>query len=158
MLYIFGGLPASGKSTLARHLSKLTGSVYLRVDTIEEAILEAGHSIGPEGYIAAYQIAAENLDNGISVVADSVNPIEITRSAWRNSATERGIEFVEIEIVCSNLGEHRQRLESRLPGKRNLAWEDVINRVYETWNGAQRFDTAGETASESCLRFERIFR
>ncbi len=38
---------------------------------------------GPEGYIVAYRLAEHNLRLGLAVVADSVNPIEITREAWR---------------------------------------------------------------------------
>ena len=38
MLIIFGGLPGSGKSTIARALALRLGAVYLRIDTIEQAI------------------------------------------------------------------------------------------------------------------------
>jgi Fe-S cluster assembly ATPase SufC len=34
MLVIFGGLPGTGKSTLALRLSGQVGAVYLRIDTI----------------------------------------------------------------------------------------------------------------------------
>ena len=37
MLIIFGGLPGSGKSTVAQALALRTGACYLRVDTIEQA-------------------------------------------------------------------------------------------------------------------------
>ena len=40
MLIIFSGLPGSGKSTIARALAKRLGAVYLRIDTIEQAIRE----------------------------------------------------------------------------------------------------------------------
>ena len=158
MLYIFGGLPASGKTTLARQLGKSTGSVYLRIDTIEEAIQDAGEFIGPEGYEAAYRVAGDNLDNGLSVIADSVNPIQLTRRAWREVASNRRIDFLEIEIICSSKAEHRQRLESRpsrAPGKRVLTWEDVLNREYEPWEGCIVFDTVGEAPEESQLRLEK---
>ena len=35
-LFIFSGLPATGKSTLAQGLSKHIHGVYLRIDTIEQ--------------------------------------------------------------------------------------------------------------------------
>ena len=35
VLYIFSGLPASGKSTLAKNLSKILKAVFIRIDTIE---------------------------------------------------------------------------------------------------------------------------
>ncbi len=61
----------------------------------------------------------DNLQLGAEVVADSVNPLEITRSAWRETAVSVQSKFVEIEVVCSDMGEHRSRVESRrsdIPG------------------------------------------
>ncbi len=37
-LYIFFWPPCSGKSTLAKLLSAKTGSMYVRVDTVEQAL------------------------------------------------------------------------------------------------------------------------
>lgn len=42
MLIVFSGLPGTGKTTLARDLASRAGAVYLRVDTIEQAIRNAG--------------------------------------------------------------------------------------------------------------------
>ncbi|WP_117148608.1 AAA family ATPase, partial [Klebsiella pneumoniae] len=53
MLFIFSGLPGTGKSTIAKMLSKKISAVYLRVDTVEQAIRsvsEQNQKIGPEGY------------------------------------------------------------------------------------------------------------
>src|ERR1051325_4434191 len=51
MLYIFGGLPGTGKSTLSQHLAREQRAVHLRIDTIEQALREAGCLVnGPEGY------------------------------------------------------------------------------------------------------------
>jgi predicted kinase len=36
VLYIFSGLPGSGKTTLAKNISKIIGAVYIRIDTIEQ--------------------------------------------------------------------------------------------------------------------------
>lgn len=48
--------------------------MYLRVDTIEQAIKNTiCQEVGPEGYEIAYVLAVENLRLGASVVADSVN-------------------------------------------------------------------------------------
>ena len=111
ILYILGGLPASGKSTLAKSLAKKIGAAYIRIDSIEEAILTHKKLVGPEGYKAAYNLSRDNLKNGLSVIADSVDPIEITRKAWRQVAKDSTAQYIEIEIICSNKTEHRQRLE-----------------------------------------------
>lgn len=41
MLIVIGGLPATGKTTLARLLASRTGAVHLRVDTIEQAVVRS---------------------------------------------------------------------------------------------------------------------
>lgn len=38
MLIVFGGLPGTGKSTIARALARALRATYLRVDVIEQAI------------------------------------------------------------------------------------------------------------------------
>ncbi|MFD2078338.1 AAA domain-containing protein [Actinopolymorpha cephalotaxi] len=40
----FGGLPGTGKSTLARHLADHSGAVWLRIDEIENAMRRNGLS------------------------------------------------------------------------------------------------------------------
>ena len=97
MLIILGGLPGSGKTTLARGLAARIGAVHVKVDTIEQAIRNSGiGDVGPAGYVVAYAVAADNLAAGRVVVADSVNAIEISRKAWRAV-----IHLNLIKCVCS---------------------------------------------------------
>ena len=113
-LYIFSGLPGSGKSTLAQELAKATGFVYLRIDTIEQALRDlCNFKVEGEGYRLSYRIAQDNLELGLSVIADSCNPIELTRSEWNMVAIKSKASFADIEIVCSSISEHRNRIESR---------------------------------------------
>lgn len=161
MLYIFGGLPGTGKSELASHLSQVLQATYLRIDTIEQALRDSGATeIGPEGYEIAYRVATDNLKLGIDVIADSVNSIQITRQAWRQVARNAGVEFQEIEVICSNSEEHRQRIESRqprIPGLKLPTWNDVLKREYEFWGSAPlRIDTAGQTISASKKALEQL--
>lgn len=37
MLYIFGGLPGTGESTLAQRRARMHQATYLRIDTIEQS-------------------------------------------------------------------------------------------------------------------------
>jgi predicted kinase len=37
-LIVMAGLPASGKSSIARELARRTGAVWLRVDSMDQAI------------------------------------------------------------------------------------------------------------------------
>ena len=147
MLIIFGGLPGVGKSTIARTIAEELGATYVRIDTIEQALRSSGAvtgDMGPYGYAVAYAVAEDNLRMGRDVVADSVNPIAITRAAWRHVADRAATSCREIEVVCSDLGEHRQRIDSRgVPP----TWDDVMRRTYEPWD-VPRLDTARRTVAD----------
>ena len=43
ILFIFSGLPAVGKSTLAKSVVKYFEAVYLRIDTIEQGLKDLCH-------------------------------------------------------------------------------------------------------------------
>jgi predicted kinase len=149
MLIIFGGLPGSGKTTIARALARRLGAVHVRVDTIEQTVRDSGmlkSEVGPAGYMVAYAVAEDNLTLGNRVVADSVNCLTITREAWLAVAARAGVRAVEIEIVCSDKAEHRRRAETRasdVPGLVKPRWEDIVARDYEDWGLRPiRIDTA----------------
>ncbi|KAB0481451.1 AAA family ATPase [Vibrio chagasii] len=154
MLYIFGGLPGTGKSELSKYLSEITGAMYLRIDTIEQALKNNGISnIHDEGYKVAASIASENLKLGQSVVADSTNPVNESRELWRNAATSSSSQFIEIEITCSDLLEHKQRIETRASDIQELklpTWESVVERDYDQWMTKRVvIDTAGRSLDQS---------
>jgi predicted kinase len=158
VLIIFGGLPATGKTTLARGLARDLGAVYLRIDTIEVAIAQTEDvSIGEAGYRVGYAVAEENLRLGLTVVADSVNPLRMTRDAWRNAARRAGVAFVDVLVVCSDPVEHRRRVEKRKADNAasdGLTWHDVATREFEPWDGEHiLIDTAGQTADQSLRAF-----
>ena len=79
----------------ARRLAAEIGAVYLRIDSIEAGLARSALAIRPAedaGYEAAYAVAEDNLRNGLSVIADCVNPIALSRDAWADTAAraERG--------------------------------------------------------------------
>ncbi|MBC8118641.1 MAG: AAA family ATPase, partial [Burkholderiaceae bacterium] len=85
MLVVFAGLPGSGKTTLARRLSKSLQAVYVRIDSIENAIRRANrpaYEVGDLGYRVGYAMARDNLRACLTVVAASVNPVQESRDAW----------------------------------------------------------------------------
>ncbi|WP_105374031.1 AAA family ATPase [Neorhizobium huautlense] len=161
MLVIFGGLPGTGKSTIARQLAERLRACYLRIDTIEEAIrtsgvLAPGAEVGPAGYITTYRLAADNLRMGACVVADSVNPLKITRDAFREVAERAGVAFLEVETICSDVEEHRRRVEERssdTEGHTPPSWEAVRTRRYEAWDRPRlQIDTATSPIAQSVDR------
>ena len=155
MLFIFSGMPGSGKSTIAKILSQRLSAVYLRVDTVEQAISsvsEPGRKTGPEGYFVIYELARENLKLGSTVVTDSVNDINLVRDTFCNIARSLNVRFLEIEIFCSDKKQHRYRVENRMsdiPGLTNPDWEQVQSRQYEPWDREHlQLDTAILSATE----------
>ncbi len=153
-LFIFAGLPASGKTTLAQQLASDLNAVYLRIDSIEQALRDlCDLQVEGEGYRLAYRIAADNLRLGSNVVADSCNPIELTRREWESVAEAESAEFINVEVVCSDPVEHRRRAESRASSVPNLSlpsWDDIIAREYHEWTVPQvRIDTYGRSPESS---------
>ncbi len=154
-LYIFSGLPGSGKTTLSQLLARRTGATHLRIDTIEQALRDlCGIDVGGEGYRLAYRVAADNLRLGLSVIADSCNPIRLTRREWEEVATGAGAAYLNIEVVCSDEVEHRRRVESRessIPALLLPTWQEVCDREYAPWDADRVvIDTTGRSAEAAC--------
>lgn len=158
MLIIFGGLPGTGKTSLAREISKTLHAVYLRIDAIEHGIQSSGclhGEMNDAGYRAAYFTAAENLALGFTVVADSVNPVGLSRDAWISVAQKAGCPAVEIETICSDTQEHQRRVENRCTDMEGFAlpsWQDVLNRQYEPWDREHLIVDTAHKSIEACLR------
>lgn len=154
ILYIFSGLPASGKSTLARLIAKNNNAVYLRIDTIEQGIRElCNFEVQGEGYRLAYRIANDNLNLGNNVVSDSCNPINLTRKEWEGVAIQRGCKYINIEVICSDKAEHKKRVEKReseIENLKLLTWDEVEKREYHLWESDRIIiDTAGKSIANS---------
>ncbi len=153
-LIIFCGLPGTGKTTLAKRLAARLNAVYLRADTIETALRIGGvNDIGGLGYAVGYAVARENLSLGNTVVADQVNPWQLTRDAWRQAAKDAGAPFIDVEISCSDPREHRRRVEERktdVDGPTAPTWQDVLERDYHPWGDPPiRVDTAARSIEET---------
>ena len=122
-LYVFSGLPGTGKTVLSQRLASRLKAVHLRIDTVEQALRDlCGIVVEGEGYGLAYRVAADNLRLGVSVVADSCNPIELTRTEWETVARDTQARCVNIEVICSDPLEHRRRVESRSRASPDLSF------------------------------------
>lgn len=141
---------------MAQHLK----AVYLRVDSIEAALLNAtGKPVVTRGYAALYAVTADNLKQGMSVVVDCVNPIAVTRDGWAAIALECNAELVNIEVICSDTAEHERRVESRHADETNRrgqwtppTWAQVQQTAsfYQEWRIPRLvLDTAQGTPEEN---------
>ncbi|WP_069465332.1 AAA family ATPase, partial [Actinacidiphila rubida] len=149
---------ATGKTTLARGVARKTGGVHLRVDTIEQAVVRSGladHPVGPVGYAVGYALAEEHLGQGLTVIAESVNPLAVTRDAWRDVALRAGARLLEVEVVCSDAAEHRRRAVERIvdvPGLPLPTWEEITGRAYEPWDRGHLVVDTAVTDPEGAVR------
>ncbi|WP_222850284.1 AAA family ATPase [Allosaccharopolyspora coralli] len=113
------------------------------MDSIETAIRRAEGAAepsngwdSPPGYEVGYGVASDQLRNGLDVVAESVNPLQESRDAWRDAGLRTGARVVEVEILCSDVAEHRRRAEERtvdVPGLTKPTWEQITSRDYTPW-------------------------
>ena len=154
ILVCLGGLPATGKTTIARELARDLSAVYLQIDWIESAMRSGGWPVEDEGYGVAQAVAEDNLRLGSIVVADSINPWPGSRAAWRVVAERTGVPILEVEVVCSEVGEHRRRVTKRQAGPtghRFTMWQDVVDCDYRAWDGERIVIDTARLTVEQCV-------
>lgn len=155
MLIVLSGLPGTGKTTIARGVAMAMTAMHLRIDTIEQALRDAGVKVEGEGYGVGYGIAEDNLQVGRTVIADCVNPWPLTRDAWRAVAVRTGVRAIDVEVVCSDAAEHRRRVESRaadIAGHRLPTWTEVVERDYRPWSTERLVIDSGVLDEGECVR------
>lgn len=135
-LVVFCGLPGVGKTELSRRVANRLGATFLRIDTIEAAIVStlAPPGNSPAGYAVAGQVAADQLRAGRPVVTDAVNNVTAARQGWATVARDCAVPLSFVEVVCSDTVEHRRRVESRtaeMPGHGVPTWQQVRCRPWE---------------------------
>ncbi|GAA1838170.1 AAA family ATPase [Microlunatus capsulatus] len=153
MLIAMAGLPGAGKSTVADALGRRTGWPVLSVDPVEAALLGAGvtsdQPTGLAAYLAVGALAEHLLRLGQTVVVDAVNAAPEARAQWEDLARRTRTPLCFVEVVCSDVDLHRQRLTDRrrdlgdLPEPR---WDSLDQRREQLagWSGPRLvLDSAG---------------
>ncbi|MBN1548118.1 MAG: AAA family ATPase [Syntrophaceae bacterium] len=127
-LIIMSGLMGSGKSVVARELSRLTGALTIKMDVIRKELLEipvTEHRLDDFGqgiysdditghvYGKALEKAASILGLGKSVIIDASYKKKEHRLAARDLAADLKADFFIVECVCPDSCA-RSRLETRM--------------------------------------------
>ena len=140
VLLVLSGRPGTGKTTIAREVSRQVGACYLRVDAVEVALARSGAEVGAGGYAAVHELAVSNLLLGNIVVVDAVNPVPEARSSWREAAGRADARLLSVETVLPDEQEHRRRVESRvadIPGHQLPTWDEVQSSEWSIWDEAR---------------------
>lgn len=156
-LITLAGLPGVGKSSIARILARRTGAIWLRIDSMDQAIWASGTApvdLLDWTYRAAQAVATDNLVLGLDVIADCVNDCEEAREGWETAARKAGAEVVWIEVVCGDADEHRRRIETRstdIAGQSLPSWNAVTGRAYAPWERDHFTVDTARRSLEACV-------
>jgi predicted kinase len=133
MLVVVGGLPGTGKSTLASALGDAIGAPVFVKDVVEASLWRSGIGAEQGSWQVAEDLlttlAGEQLARSGHAVLDTVARVAESRATWRALADSHASPFVVIECVCSDDSVHERRLEGRvrgIPGWYEVEWSDVV--------------------------------
>ena len=156
ILVSFSGLPGVGKTSISMNLSTQVKAVHLRVDSVEAALKRSVLKIHPAedaGYLAIASIAKDNLLIGFDVIADTVNPLDITRELWTITAAAASAQLLNVEVICSDTDVHRHRVETRNSDIEGLVvpdWKAVAKRKFEQWRTERLIVDTSVSSIEEC--------
>lgn len=155
-LVLVGGLPGTGKSTLASALADRLPFVVLRTDELRAGPAASGSAYG-EGRYAPAAVAANYrsmldhaerlLRSGESVVLDASWSRADMRSLAADMAMATASDLVELRctapfsITTARMEERSRRGED--PSEATPAIAEQMAGTFDTWSGAQPIDTSG---------------
>ena len=137
---VIGGLPGTGKTSIATMLSRSLGIPVYTKDLLEAAIvrckLSTPESLDGVGYELLKVLALEALARNQGCILDCIASSERVERFWGDLV---GADLCYIECLCTNSSLHRERLENRernIPGWYEPTWEDVvaIGQGYRPWS------------------------
>jgi predicted kinase len=140
-LILFAGMPGSGKTTLARMVSRRLGVPAFAKDRVQRVLRDhhlADASSG-DGYYIILDLADEQLSLGLSVILDATFPLDHFRTVASEIAARHQARFCAIYCHCSDDAIWRERMVNRVqyvPGWKPVGWDDVLRMrdYYQPWD------------------------
>jgi adenylate kinase family enzyme len=129
-MIVIGGVPGTGKSTLAKALSKELNIPAFSKDELEAAVSRKGLCNNKEmrgvGFEIMAVLAKNQIENNNSAIFDFIASKSRVIEQWPE-LLESEIKY--IECICSDEETHKKRIQSRnrnIDGWYELVWEDVL--------------------------------
>ncbi len=130
-LIVIGGLPGTGKSTLANALSKKMNVPVFSKDELEAAVARKGLASNKDmngvGYEIMEALSKRQHENENSAIFDFIASRSRVEELWPNLLEN---EFKYIECICSSQEIHKERIDVRernIPGWYELTWKDILS-------------------------------
>lgn len=174
-LALVGGLPGSGKSTVAQRLAACTGAEVVSTDHLRHALRAAGSISGDSGRYGAgaYRRAArrlvyerlldharERLEHGVSVILDAAWLDSEHRGRATALAKDTSAELIALRCVCPR-EMAAARIRDRAPGESEATPEiaDALAAAAHPWPEATVLDTSqhlDQTLTEAVRAWETL--
>jgi predicted kinase len=152
VLIVFGGVPGSGKSTVAERVGAALGISVFALDWLLGALTPFGMrhrddlmDIGGE---LLTTLAYRELSAGRSAILDTTSEDPAARARLASLAAAAGAAFIPVVCACTDEALHRERVEQRtrgIPGWADAGdWANASARLaaFPLWPDALFVDTA----------------
>jgi predicted kinase len=120
------GLAGTGKSTLARALSRTRGWPLIDKDDVKDLLDGEAKAAGPLSYAIMLNVARRQMEQGLSVICDSPLTYRSLYEEAEQIAASTGSRLAVIECVCSNEQRWQDRIDKRaalsLPAHHQTNW------------------------------------
>jgi predicted kinase len=159
-LIAFSGLPATGKSRLAKHLTQALQIPMFSKDHFESILYKDQLSDGTSlsGYHLLLETAKLQVSLGLSVIIDAVFPLQGFRDSLKEIAIEHQAQLYIIHTYCSDKQLHQQYISER---PKHIPWEAVdwhrveeIRAFFVAWSSEEALFLDAVDSFQS--NFERL--
>ncbi len=159
MIIVVCGLPGTGKTTIAKALSQMTGATLLRTDVIRKEMLEKSAYTEKERdavYENMLVITNEKLQNGEDCILDGTFYKKSLRDEARRIAKKNGSSFHIVECTL-----HDDLVKKRIISRKNDASEadfDVYQKAEKNFEPIKEKHVVIDTSKDTKECVDKIMK